>query len=166
MRPAVTCILFNHERTEVLLIKRRDVPVWVLPGGGIELSEAPEDAAIREMSEETGLSVKIVRKIAEYLPQNRLAGFTHFFEVEKLSGELSTGPETFDIAFFPLHALPKLLAPPYPYFIHDALLPKSDVIHLPIQGVTYTALLKLLFQHPILVIRFLLSRLGLHINKK
>ncbi len=35
-RQAVYGIVFNQTRSEVLLIKRMDIPVWVLPGGGLD----------------------------------------------------------------------------------------------------------------------------------
>ena len=48
-------IVFNAERTEVLLVKRRDIPVWVLPGGGLDPDESEAEGAVREVLEETGL---------------------------------------------------------------------------------------------------------------
>lgn len=35
--------------------------VWTLPGGGLQFGESPENAVIRELSEETGQSGAIVR---------------------------------------------------------------------------------------------------------
>lgn len=101
MKQAVTTIIFNEKRTEILLIKRRDVPVWVLPGGGIEAGETPEDAAVRETFEETGCQVSITRKVAQYTPINKLSHFTYFFECAVLSGAPATGPETKEIRFLP-----------------------------------------------------------------
>ncbi|MFN8123721.1 MAG: NUDIX domain-containing protein [Thermoleophilia bacterium] len=34
---------------------------WTLPGGGVELHESPEDGAVREVLEETGHTVELVR---------------------------------------------------------------------------------------------------------
>ena len=44
---------------KVILVKRRDCPVWVLPGGKIDDGETPEEAIIRETKEETGYDVII-----------------------------------------------------------------------------------------------------------
>ena len=63
---SVNGIIFSEDRSEILLIKRRDVPVWVLPGGGIDKEETPDEAILREMEEETGYKVKLSRKIGEY----------------------------------------------------------------------------------------------------
>ncbi len=36
---------------------------WTLPGGRVEVSEAPDDAVVREVKEETGLDVEILKPI-------------------------------------------------------------------------------------------------------
>jgi 8-oxo-dGTP diphosphatase len=162
MQESVACILFQDSK--ILLIKRRDIPVWVLPGGGVEPGESPEIAACREMEEETGYQVKIVRKIAEYTPANKLAKFTHFYEVEPLGGSPLTGPETQAVDFFAIDSLP-VLPPPYRYWIADAAIRHPVVLKKNVEGVNYTTLLKLLVQHPLLVGRFLLTKLGIHINR-
>ena len=162
MSESVACVLIVDDR--VLLIQRRDIPVWTLPGGGIDVGEMPEGAVVRETEEETGLRVGIVRKVAEYTPINRLARVTHLFEVCILSGELATSSETRAIQFFPLEALPYHLPPPYADWINDALSYTPGVIKKKLTTLTYKRLLLTLLKHPILVLRFLLTRLGLHFN--
>ncbi|MCB1107220.1 MAG: NUDIX hydrolase [Chlamydiia bacterium] len=162
---SVNGIIFSPDRKKILLIKRRDVPVWVLPGGGIDLGETPEKAALRECEEETGYSVSLVRKIAEYTPLCKLARFTHFYECQIEAGKATLTGETQGVAFFPLDALPPL-PPPYPDWIADACLFQKELIQKKITSVTYGNLIKHFFTHPILVFRFLLARLGLPINDK
>lgn len=164
MKQAVTTIIFNRKRTEILLIKRRDIPVWVLPGGGLELHETPENGAVRETLEETGFHVVIKRKVAEYTPINRLTHFTHFFECQIISGQPSTGEETKEIHFFPLNALPKQIPPPYPDWIADACENQSVMLKKKITSSSYGNFMKLLVQHPLLVSRFLLTKAGIHFN--
>ena len=56
-------------KDEVLLIKRKNYPFaghWALPGGFIDPGETPEQAAIRELEEETGLVVNKVNYVGEY----------------------------------------------------------------------------------------------------
>lgn len=48
----------------VLLAARHDgKPPWTFPGGGIEDGESVADAAVREVKEETGLAVRVVREL-------------------------------------------------------------------------------------------------------
>lgn len=163
-KQAVYGILFNPEKTEVLLIKRMDIPVWVLPGGGLDPAESPEEGAIREVFEETGLHVSIVRKVAEYLPVNKMTQFSHLFECRVERGSMTAGAETKEVDFFPLKALPPL-PPPYEGWIQDAAANHGTVLRKKIEGVSYWVLVKLLVQHPILVGRYLLTKLGIHINR-
>jgi len=160
---SVNGIVFSPDRGEILLIKRRDVPVWALPGGGIDANETPEQAVLREMEEETGYTVSLVRKIAEYTPLNRLARFTHFFECQITSGSPILTAETQGVSFFSLEEIPPL-PPPYPDWISDACQKNAPLFKKKILSVTYLNLLKHFFLHPILVSRFILARLGLHIN--
>lgn len=166
MDESVAIIIFNKNKDQVLLIKRRDIPVWVLPGGGIEAGETPEQAALREAKEETGLTVALTRKVALYSPVNRLTRPTHFYEAEALQGALRTGDETQEIAFFPLDRLPQRLAPPYPLWIKDAALFSPSTLHKKIEGTSYCGLLKHLLFHPLITLRFLLTKIGIHFNAK
>jgi len=166
LKPAVYGIIFDKTRDQVLLIQRRDVPVWVLPGGGIDPGEKPEAAILREMQEETGYEVVIVRQIAEYLPVNKLTQLSYYFECSPIAGEKQTGSETKAIRFFPVNNLPKLMPPPFADWIADAVANKKEIIRKEILGVSYLVLIKLLLLHPILVSRFLLTKLGIHINSK
>ncbi|MCF7806875.1 MAG: NUDIX hydrolase, partial [Simkaniaceae bacterium] len=99
---SVASLIFNPDKTEILLIKRRDVPVWALPGGGIDQGESPEIAAIRETLEETGYHVDITRKTAEYSPINGLTRNTHVFECTIKKGLPTINDEIQDIRFFPI----------------------------------------------------------------
>ena len=155
MKQAAIGIIFDETRTQLLLIKRRDVPIWVLPGGGIDENETPEQAVIREILEETGLKTTIKKKIAEYTPLNRLAELTHLFECQSLSTNLQLSDETQDIGFFSLTQLPSSFFIVHQDWLQDALLNESFVMKKPITQVTYFQLFKYFCCHPIQVITFM-----------
>jgi 8-oxo-dGTP diphosphatase len=72
-RPAVTVdiVLFHlfQGRPQVLLIKRAREPfkgLWAFPGGFVDENESLEDAAARELQEETGLSGIKIEQIGAF----------------------------------------------------------------------------------------------------
>ena len=163
-KQAVYGIVFCKDKSQVLLVKRRDIPVWVLPGGGLDPGESPEAGAVREVEEETGFQTVVLRKVAEYLPVNKMTQFSHLFELQIIGGDAKKSAETKEVAFFALDDLPKL-PPPYLGWIRDAAAHHPMVLRKKIEGVSYWVLIKLLVQHPILVGRYLLTKLGIHINR-
>ena len=57
-----TCVVAMDNRQRILLVKRSATPEtghWFLPGGFMEPGESPEQAALRELEEQTGLRGKI-----------------------------------------------------------------------------------------------------------
>ena len=65
--------IFN-DQGEILLMNRSDGSGWCLPCGWVEPNETPAHAAIREVMEETGLEVKVVRLVGVF---TRYAGMNH-----------------------------------------------------------------------------------------
>ena len=68
-RPAVTVdivIVTREPRPRVLLVRRKHDPfagMWAVPGGFVEMDESLEDAAHRELKEETGIKAGRLRQL-------------------------------------------------------------------------------------------------------
>ena len=64
-RPCVGLMLINA-KGEVFVGQRmdRNVEAWQMPQGGVDKGEDPQDAAIRELEEETGITPDLVDVVA------------------------------------------------------------------------------------------------------
>lgn len=85
------CCLILSDDGKVLAVSRRDDPTaFGMPGGKVDPGETPEQAAARELQEETGLTATNLRKVFVHKEAD---GFTtHTFACE-VSGEIDT-PES------------------------------------------------------------------------
>ena len=89
---------------EILLIKRGTSPhrgFWCPPGGVIDEGESPEEAAVRETREETGIEVDVVSLLGEVI--GPMTGRTHdVYLCKQEGGELtSDSPEVEDVRWVP-----------------------------------------------------------------
>ena len=111
------------ERDRVLLALWNEPaePLWTLPGGGVELHESLEEGVVREVREETGYDVELVRLIGVDTmvtpPERRFVASSRWqknvrvvFEAHVVGGELT--PEvagtTDEARWFPRAAVPGL----------------------------------------------------------
>jgi len=109
----------------ILLIKRDTVPFkgyWALPGGRAEPGENVEQTVVREVKEETGLDVTVVKKIGEYHEQGIQGGVEYdyypaCFLVKVVGGEMRKQQgEIQEIQIFSLDDVPEPLA-----FVHTRM---------------------------------------------
>lgn len=63
--PSVAALLFD-EAQRVLLVRHDDRGLWVAPGGIVEPDEHPDATARREMLQETGIDVELVRILGAF----------------------------------------------------------------------------------------------------
>jgi ADP-ribose pyrophosphatase YjhB (NUDIX family) len=111
---------------KVLLTKRTDFEVWCLPGGEVDADESLAQAAIREISEEVGLDVRLRHLVGIYSRPRWLSGGIHVavFSADILdgSGELAIQKqEVLEARYFARQELPKDLLLGHRQRILDAL---------------------------------------------
>lgn len=79
---------FMHRRN---VIKRKDFQeYYAFPGGGLEEGETLEDGVIREIKEEFGINVKVIKKLYE-MKSEKFNQKEYFFLCEYIDGEFGTG---------------------------------------------------------------------------
>ncbi len=71
-RPDGADVLIVNAKNEILLVKQYRYPIrafqWGIPGGAMDIGELAEDAAKREIKEETGLEVTSLEKVGGFYP--------------------------------------------------------------------------------------------------
>jgi 8-oxo-dGTP diphosphatase len=125
-RTATAIIPFPQNK--ILLIKRRTVPFsgyWALPGGRVDSGETVEQTIVREVKEETGLDVAVMRKIGEYHEQGVQDGVEYdyypaCFLVKTVGGEIKKQEsEIEEIKLLSLNEIPEALAFEHALMIKD-----------------------------------------------
>jgi ADP-ribose pyrophosphatase YjhB (NUDIX family) len=106
------------EQNKVLLVRERSDGKWTLPGGWVEVNDAPSHAVEREIREESGYTARAVKLAALFDKNNPThghpAGIHHiyklFFLCELTGGTATTSSETDAVDFFRVDSLPPLSA--------------------------------------------------------
>ena len=112
--PVVSAIVAEDRR--ILLVKRGKSPYkgsWCLPTGFAETGESIEEAALRELEEETGIRGRILALADVQSYKSRFYGDLLFisYEVEQTGGTLKPGSDTVAARYFPVDGLPRLAFP-------------------------------------------------------
>ena len=117
-------------QNKILLVKRKTKPFvdyWALPGGRMDTGEKIEQTIVREVKEETGLDVAIVRVVGEYVEKGikddiEYEYYPTCFVVKILGGKIKKqDSEIQQIKLFSLNALPSPLAFEHEKMIKDFL---------------------------------------------
>jgi len=105
-------VVVLNDDGQVLLMLREDARIWALPAGRREPGETYEQAAVREVREETGYEVELVRVVGDYWrPQMPHGGDQRRVYVGHVTGGDRSAHdwESLDVRWFPLDALPRWL---------------------------------------------------------
>ncbi|SEN48567.1 NUDIX domain-containing protein [Lihuaxuella thermophila] len=114
--PAASAVVTDSEG-RILLHKRSDNHLWSLPGGAMELGESIEETIIREVKEETGFDVEVIKCIGIYTDPNHVIAysdgevrqqFSICFSCRIVSGEIAVSSESVQVKFFTKEELEQL----------------------------------------------------------
>lgn len=117
-----TCVVLADRSNKIWLVKRSVEPkagFWCLPGGFMELGETPEQAALRELKEETNFSGKIELLLgisANPNPTYRTVLMVGYL-VRAFSGDPIAGDDASDIRCFGPDDLPEIAFESHKQFI-------------------------------------------------
>jgi len=103
---------------EVLLIRRKNPPFqgsWAFPGGFLDQGETTRQCAVREMKEETGVTIAedqlhllLVADAPHRDPRTRVISIVYVVQGRKSDFSPSAGDDASDVDWFPLDKPPPL----------------------------------------------------------
>jgi len=113
----VVIFTLQEERLKVLLVRRARPPFqghWALPGGFVEMNEPLENAAARELEEETGVQDAYLEQLYTYGdpgrdPRGRVVSVAYFALLPKNAlARQEAGSDAAQLGWFSVNATPEL----------------------------------------------------------
>ncbi len=114
----VDCVVFgvDDDELKVMLIQRGLPPFegkWALPGGFVHVDESLEEAARRELQEETGLQNVFLEQLYTFGevsrdPRERIVSVAYYALVKLSDHRVHAATDARDAAWFPVHDMPSL----------------------------------------------------------
>lgn len=124
----VACSALIERGGEYLMARRRDIGFWNLPGGGLEAGEAVEEGLAREVMEEIGITIRVVRLVGVYSkPQKNEIVLTFLCKLAT-EDEPGTSDEVSEIGWFAPDKLPADTLPKHRQRVTDAALGQREAI--------------------------------------
>ncbi|MCB9632991.1 MAG: NUDIX hydrolase [Sandaracinus sp.] len=114
-------VIVEHPRGIVLIERLNEPKGWALPGGFVDEGERVEDAALREVDEETGLTVTLVHLLGVYSdpardPRQHNLSVVY---VARCTEDPTGGDDAATAQVFPLDALPSPLCFDHGQIVQD-----------------------------------------------
>lgn len=114
-KPTASAIIFKGNK--VLLTKRAVEPKkgwWDVPGGFLEKDEHPEDGLRREMREELGVKIEIIRMLGiymgEYLAEHPESTLNIYYLAKIKKGKIKPADDITEARWFTKKTMPRKLA--------------------------------------------------------
>lgn len=98
-------------RLELVLVHRPAYDDWTFPKGKLHPGESEEEAALREVEEETGLRCQLEREVglSSYRDARGRTKTVRYWEMEPIEGVLAPANEIDDVRWVPLADVPDAL---------------------------------------------------------
>jgi 8-oxo-dGTP diphosphatase len=113
----VDVVLFKKkdQSTQILLIKRKNDPYkdcWALPGGFVDQDEDLEEAALRELKEETSITLNHLKQLGAFGkpkrdPRSHVVSIAYFSYVDTITNAIAQD-DAKEAAWFTIDKLPEL----------------------------------------------------------
>ena len=112
----VDCVVFGLDAKDLkVMLIQRDLPPfegeWALPGGFVRVEETVDEAARRELEEETGLSGVFLEQLYTFGavardPRERVVSVAYYALVNMADQPVQAATDAREAAWFPVHDVP------------------------------------------------------------